>query len=251
MPSVEICSIVFRSVANSTRCPLPRSARSPPEGNRCPSLRPKSTTSRAWSRRPSGLPPAAAVGRRGFLKGAAGAGVALTLPALLAACGGSSDRRAAAVAAGQRADRHRDLRLQRLRRRAEEGLRRRLRRVRRRSHEAARPRSTPSTTTRSRSRSTTTCRAARTTSSPGSPATGCGSSPRRASPATSATSGTRSAATSPTRFKKASTGDDGKQYFVPLYNYPWALIYRKSVLAEHGLHGAHDAGRADDARRHR
>ena len=22
--------------------------------------------------------------------------------------------------------------------------------------------------------------------------------------------------------KKASTGDDGKQYFVPLYNYPWA-----------------------------
>jgi len=35
-------------------------------------------------------------------------------------------------------------------------------------------------------------------------------------------------------FKKASTGDDGKQYFVPLYNYPWALMYRKSVWQERG-----------------
>ena len=35
-------------------------------------------------------------------------------------------------------------------------------------------------------------------------------------------------------FKKASTGDDGKQYFVPIYNYPWVLMYRKSLWAERG-----------------
>jgi len=35
-------------------------------------------------------------------------------------------------------------------------------------------------------------------------------------------------------FKKASTGQDGKMYFVPFYNYPWALFYRKSVWAEKG-----------------
>jgi multiple sugar transport system substrate-binding protein len=34
--------------------------------------------------------------------------------------------------------------------------------------------------------------------------------------------------------KQASTGDDGKQYFVPLYNYPWAVHYRKSVFAAKG-----------------
>jgi multiple sugar transport system substrate-binding protein len=35
-------------------------------------------------------------------------------------------------------------------------------------------------------------------------------------------------------FKQASTGDDGKQYFVPFYNYPWVVIYRKSVFEEKG-----------------
>ena len=34
--------------------------------------------------------------------------------------------------------------------------------------------------------------------------------------------------------KAASTADDGKQYFVPLYNYPWAVFYRKSVFAAKG-----------------
>ena len=34
--------------------------------------------------------------------------------------------------------------------------------------------------------------------------------------------------------KKASTGDDGKQYFVPIYNYPWAVHYRKSVFTANG-----------------
>jgi multiple sugar transport system substrate-binding protein len=31
-------------------------------------------------------------------------------------------------------------------------------------------------------------------------------------------------------FKVGSTGDDGKQYFIPIYNYPWAVFYRKSVF---------------------
>jgi len=35
-------------------------------------------------------------------------------------------------------------------------------------------------------------------------------------------------------FKVGSTGDDGKQYFVPIYNYPWAVFYRKSVFAAKG-----------------
>lgn len=34
--------------------------------------------------------------------------------------------------------------------------------------------------------------------------------------------------------KKASTGDDGKQYFVPIYNYPWAMFYRPSLWKEKG-----------------
>lgn len=35
-------------------------------------------------------------------------------------------------------------------------------------------------------------------------------------------------------FKKASTGEDGKQYFVPIYNYPWAVFYLKSLWKEKG-----------------
>jgi multiple sugar transport system substrate-binding protein len=35
-------------------------------------------------------------------------------------------------------------------------------------------------------------------------------------------------------FKTASTGDDGKKYFVPLYNYPWGWFYRPSVWKEKG-----------------
>jgi multiple sugar transport system substrate-binding protein len=34
--------------------------------------------------------------------------------------------------------------------------------------------------------------------------------------------------------KKASTGDDGKQYFVPSTYYPWAIFYRKSLFTEKG-----------------
>jgi multiple sugar transport system substrate-binding protein len=35
-------------------------------------------------------------------------------------------------------------------------------------------------------------------------------------------------------FKVGSTGNDGKQYFIPIYNYPWAVFYRKSVFEEKG-----------------
>lgn len=35
-------------------------------------------------------------------------------------------------------------------------------------------------------------------------------------------------------FAKASTGDDGKKYLVPLYNYPWAFFYRKSLWQAKG-----------------
>jgi multiple sugar transport system substrate-binding protein len=34
--------------------------------------------------------------------------------------------------------------------------------------------------------------------------------------------------------KGASTGDDGKQYFVPFYSYPWAVFYKPSVWAAKG-----------------
>jgi len=35
-------------------------------------------------------------------------------------------------------------------------------------------------------------------------------------------------------FRIASTGDDGKQYFIPIYNYPWVVIYRKSFFEAQG-----------------
>ena len=35
-------------------------------------------------------------------------------------------------------------------------------------------------------------------------------------------------------FIKASTAADGKKYFVPIYNYPWAFFYRPSVFAAKG-----------------
>lgn len=35
-------------------------------------------------------------------------------------------------------------------------------------------------------------------------------------------------------YKTASTGNDGKQYFIPFYNYPWVVIYRKSFWQEKG-----------------
>lgn len=34
--------------------------------------------------------------------------------------------------------------------------------------------------------------------------------------------------------KKQATGEDGKQYFVPFYLYPWAVFHRKSVFDKYG-----------------
>ena len=51
----------------------------------------------------------------------------------------------------------------------------------------------------------------------------------------STTSGRRSAATSPRPSKKASTGADGKKYFVPNYNYPWGVLLPQERLAGQGL----------------
>jgi len=34
--------------------------------------------------------------------------------------------------------------------------------------------------------------------------------------------------------QQASTGEDGKKYFVPNYNYPWAFFYRKSLFQSKG-----------------
>jgi multiple sugar transport system substrate-binding protein len=38
----------------------------------------------------------------------------------------------------------------------------------------------------------------------------------------------------PVAMQEASKGLDGKFYFVPLYNYPWAVFYRKSLFKEKG-----------------
>lgn len=38
----------------------------------------------------------------------------------------------------------------------------------------------------------------------------------------------------PDAMKQLSKGEDGKYYFVPLYTYPWAVFYRKSVFAQRG-----------------
>lgn len=38
----------------------------------------------------------------------------------------------------------------------------------------------------------------------------------------------------PDSIKAASKADDGHYYFVPLYNYPWVMNYRKSVWDQHG-----------------
>ncbi|MGW3563929.1 ABC transporter substrate-binding protein [Streptomyces sp. NPDC000941] len=34
--------------------------------------------------------------------------------------------------------------------------------------------------------------------------------------------------------KQLSRGEDGKYYFVPLYNYPWAVFYRRSLFQDRG-----------------
>ena len=50
-------------------------------------------------------------------------------------------------------------------------------------------------------------------------------------------------------FKLASTGQDGKLYFVPMTYYCWGIHYRPSLFEENGLDGADDHGRADGSGR--
>ena len=194
------------------------------------------------------------VTRRQVLKGGAAVAALGGVSAFLAACSSTGATAAPATAAAQPASTPAALRqahLPRLKPRpgrqrqrhaaasnysddVPKGVHGRHRRRRSRSRRASPSRSTRSTTARSRTRSLTTCRARRTTCSPGSPASACGSSPPRASRPTSATSGPRSADNYSDAFKVGSTGDDGKQYFIPIYNYPWAVFYRKSVFADKG-----------------
>ena len=46
----------------------------------------------------------------------------------------------------------------------------------------------------------------------------------------------------------ASKGLDGHYYFVPIYNYPWAVFYRKSVFKAERLQGPEDLGPVHRAR---
>ena len=108
-----------------------------------------------------------------------------------------------------------------------------------------RSRSTPSTTTRSRRASTPTSRARPTTSSPGSPATAWRSSPRTG--LISDVSSVWPIEGMSDAFKKSSTAPDGKQYFVPISYYPWAVFYRKSVFEKNGWAVADVDGRDDRA----
>ena len=97
-----------------------------------------------------------------------------------------------------------------------------------------RSRSTRSTTARSRTRSATTSGARRTTPARGSPASGCGSSPPRACNATISDVWAKVGGQLHRGASSRSIGDDGKQYFIPVDYYPWAVFYRKSVFAEKG-----------------
>ena len=59
----------------------------------------------------------------------------------------------------------------------------------------------------------------------------------------------------PPALQAASKGLDGHYYFVPIYNYPWAVFYRKSVFASKGytvpttLGRVHGAGQEDEGGR--
>ena len=86
---------------------------------------------------------------------------------------------------------------------------------------------------------------ARRTSSRGSPATACSSSPRRTwPPPIDDVWKALKPQTSRPSIQAASKGLDGHYYFVPIYNYPWAVFYRKSVFDGQGLQGSEDLGRS-------
>ncbi len=181
------------------------------------------------------------LGRRALFKGALGAGAALSVPALLAACGGSSSGGGASTPSGTVTfgSNYSDAMPKAAFAAVMAG------------YEAQsggiKTTSTRSTTTRSRRTSTTTCRASRTTCSPGSPATGCASSPRKGLAGDISDVWTKLTGFSDA-FKTASTGDDGKQYFVPAVHTTRGRSSTGSrSWTKYGYTGAEDARRADHA----
>ena len=175
------------------------------------------------------------VSRRTLLKGFGGAVGAAALPAALVGCGGDDD---AAPIRGRRrrrreGGRDRHDRLQRVRPGAEGVLREGLRGVqdqdrRRREGQHGRPQHLPGAD------QLLPAGHARTTSSCGSPATACSSSPSAGLATDISDVWGKIGGNFSDALKNASTGLDGKQYFVPFYYYPWALFYRKSVFEEKG-----------------
>ena len=170
------------------------------------------------------------------------------LPALLAACGGSGDASSSGTGGGS-ADRHRDLRLQPVRRRAEEGLRRR------RS-----PRSRPTAGADGQGQHR------RPQHVPGEDQQLPAGQPgrrvhlvrrlpdavlrrARASPATSATCGTRSAATSPTPSRRRPPATTASSTSCRSTTTRGRVLLPQERVRRQGLPGPQDAGRADDARR--
>ena len=231
LKSVQSCSSSRANI--HTLSGRPQVHRSPPEGNRWPSLSPKSTTSRAWSRRPCGPLPAAWAGAASS-RVPLGRGRRSSLPGLLAACGGDGDTSTQQRQRRWRqADRHRHRRLQRLRRGAEEGLRRRLRRLRGEpagedQGQHGRPQHLPGADQQLPA---------------GQPGRRLHLVRRlpdavlrraRAWPATSATSGTRSAPTSATRSRRRRPATTASSTSCRSTTTRGSLMYRKSVWAEKG-----------------
>jgi len=175
----------------------------------------------------------AAVGRRGFLKGAAGAGVALSLPALLAACGGSSDTSSGSSSGGSAPTGTVTVGSN-----ASDDVPKKAYADVFAAFEAKSPKLKVKVNTVDHN----TFQEQINNYLQGSPddVFTWFAGYRMRFFAAQGLAGDISdvwdkvGANFSDSFKKASTGDDGKQYFVPIYNYPWVLMYRKSLWAERG-----------------
>ncbi len=175
----------------------------------------------------------AAVGRRGFLKGAAGAGVALSLPALLAACGGSSDTSSSGSSGGSAPTGTVTVGSN-----ASDDVPKKAYADVFAAFEAKSPKLKVKVNTVDHN----TFQEQINNYLQGSPddVFTWFAGYRMRFFAAQGLAGDISdvwdkvGANFSDSFKKASTGDDGKQYFVPIYNYPWVLMYRKSLFAERG-----------------
>ena len=192
----------------------------------------------------------ATLSRRVLLKRVAGTTAALALPGALAACGGRDSALPARVGGGSGGAKERSGRSRsaptpptRCRRRAYEKVFAGFKtatggdvKVNTVDHDTF------------QERSTATCRARRTTSSPGSPATACSSSPQQGPGRRHHRRLGQRRRQLHRRAQEASTGDDGKQYFVPFYYYPWARLLPQERLRGERLRGPDDARRVQGAR---